>query len=85
MRRLSNVTLADVAQACGCSVSYVSDVEHGRRRPPTYVMLVTLADAFNVPLAEVLELASVAQGYVHVPGDEATVRRLAKACAEVLR
>lgn len=84
-RAQAGVTLADVAGALGCSVSYVSDVEHGRRGPFDFRKLRVLAEAFGVPFAGVLEVASVTQGYVHVSGDEATVRRLARACAEVLR
>lgn len=84
-RRDTRVRLADVASALGCSVSYVSDVEHGRRNPFDAPKLRVLAEAFGVPFADVLELASVTQGYVHVSGDEQELRRMARACAEVVR
>lgn len=84
-RRAAGIRLVDVAAALGCSVSYVSDVEHGRRNPFDLERLTILAEAFGMPLADVLELASVTQGYVHVTGDEDALRRMARACAEVMR
>lgn len=80
----AGIRLADVADALGCSVSYVSDVERGRRGPFRFSQLRVLAEAFGMPLADVLELASVAQGYVHVTGDDEALRRAARAAAEAL-
>lgn len=51
-RKTTGTTLGNVASKLGCSTSYLSDIEHGRRSPfgPTHMKL--LAAALECPLEE---------------------------------
>lgn len=56
-RTQAHKTLGDVARALGCSVSFVSDVEHGRRHPFDRRQILKLADLLQMP-AEPFALAA---------------------------
>jgi transcriptional regulator with XRE-family HTH domain len=56
------LTLGDVAERLGCSVSYVSDVERQRRAPFDDDRLADLADLFEIPADEVLAAARLTRG-----------------------
>lgn len=49
-RELSQEQLAD---ATGISVSYISEIEHGRRSP-SLAILARLAAGFRIPLSELI-------------------------------
>ena len=67
-------TLKDVATALGgVSVPYVSDIERGRRNPPTLEKIRLLAGLFNCPEEEdrLAELAVLDRGTISMtPKDE---------------
>jgi transcriptional regulator with XRE-family HTH domain len=58
LRRDEGWTLQQLADACGSSVPYLSDMEHGRALP-TLVTLERVADAYALSLAGILRGVSV--------------------------
>ena len=52
-RDAQGLTLLDVSTRVGCTVSFLCDVEHGRRRPGMQTT-EKLADALGVPSHELL-------------------------------
>ncbi len=50
-------TLADVCQVVGCSTSYLSDVEHGRRKSPGPETAALIAKALGERAADMQALA----------------------------
>lgn len=63
-RRRRNRTLADVAEATGISVSTLSRLESGRRRP-TLELLLPLARTYQVPLDELVGAPRTGDPRVH--------------------
>ncbi|HET8908141.1 MAG TPA: helix-turn-helix transcriptional regulator [Ktedonobacterales bacterium] len=53
LRRQANKTLADVADAASISVSFLSDMEHGRTLPALDT-LERIASVFNLSIGELL-------------------------------
>lgn len=68
MRRAMNLSLADLADVVGCSVVHMSDIERGRKNPPSPSKIQALlarlkaADRFN----EMLVLAAKARQSVEI-------------------
>lgn len=60
LRRAKELSLADLADTIGCSIVYMSDVERGRRNPPSpekiRKLLVTMGEEQR--LSEMLVLAA---------------------------
>ena len=75
LRMEHRLSLRDVAASAGVSVSYLTQIEHGRRGVPGMPILKKLAALYDVPLQNMLRSA----GYLDegVPGvdDEAEVNR----------
>jgi transcriptional regulator with XRE-family HTH domain len=47
LRRAKEMSLADLADAIGCSIVYISDVERGRRNPPGLEKIRRLLDRMD--------------------------------------
>jgi transcriptional regulator with XRE-family HTH domain len=54
LRKQRGLSQEDLAEACGLSRNYISDIERGVRNPGVLV-LVALAKALKVPLRELVE------------------------------
>lgn len=54
LRKQNKLTQTDLANKCGISFSFVSDIETGRRNP-SIETLKTISIALNVPLTTLLE------------------------------
>jgi transcriptional regulator with XRE-family HTH domain len=54
LRKRRGFSQEDLAEACGLSRNYISDIERGVRNPGLLV-LVAMAKALKVPLQELLE------------------------------
>lgn len=79
LRKEANKTMGDVAQVLGFSVTYISDVERGKRAPWNDTVVQRLADELGV-LPEVL-LASAAEtrGAFELAADVSPAGRVAGA------
>lgn len=78
VRRLSaDVTLSEVASKVGCSVSFVSDVENGRRNPFTKNQIKRITELVGMELREGLIAAAEDVGYLKVESSSSTVLALA--------
>lgn len=64
LRRKRGATLAQVSEATGISVSTLSRLESGRRKP-TLELLLLLAKAHRVPLTEIVDAPVTADPRVH--------------------
>ena len=47
LRREAKKTLADIADVLGCSIAYVSDIERGRKNPPSGASIKKLLAALG--------------------------------------
>lgn len=65
-RRAAGVTLGELARAVGKSVSYVSDVEHGRRNPFAPSEILAAAACLRADERELLDLAARSVGAVRL-------------------
>lgn len=54
LRKQRGLSQEDLAEVCGLSRNYISDIERGVRNPGLLVM-VALAKALKVPLRELVE------------------------------
>lgn len=54
LRKQRGLSQEDLAEVCGLSRNYISDIERGVRNPGLLVM-VALAKALKVPLRELME------------------------------
>jgi DNA-binding XRE family transcriptional regulator len=68
-RKQRDMTLQQVAEATGLSVSFLSDLERGRT-DPSLSTLKRLAACYGVPVAYLLEEAGVIMSGVRVPVKE---------------
>jgi transcriptional regulator with XRE-family HTH domain len=90
LRRQANLTLADLADAIGTSIVYISDVERGRKNPPSPIKLKKLLAAMRQEalFPQMLALAVKSRRSVEISvenkSDEVTdmVVALARRCDE---
>ena len=80
-RRANGLTLRDVEERTGVSNAYLSQLEHGRIRQPSPVVLHQLSDAYKLPYEDLLDSA----GYPvpeavksRVPSTDSPLRRFGK-------
>jgi transcriptional regulator with XRE-family HTH domain len=68
---MAPLTIKEVSHMMYWSVSYLSDIERGRRAPPQPEMIRLLADVIGPPDG-LLALASIDRGRIEIPmtGDE---------------
>lgn len=80
-RTASGITLGDVASALSCSISYVSDVEHGRRNPFDNNQISKLADLLKCSAQELMRAAAKDMKAVKISSDREEVIDLAACIA----
>lgn len=56
-RKSAGKTLKDVADVCGMSIGNLSDIEHGRRRPPDEEILLKLEKCLQLPQNKLINIA----------------------------
>jgi transcriptional regulator with XRE-family HTH domain len=56
-RKKAGKTLMDVADHCGLTIGNLSDIEHGRRRPPKEEILLDLEYYLGVPKKRLINAA----------------------------
>ncbi len=83
-RAASRKTLGDVARALECSVSFVSDVEHGRRHPFDRSQILKVAELFGVPPFELVMAAAKDRQAVNITSDREEHLEAAARLARVL-
>lgn len=69
-RRRLDLTLREVAEEIGCSLSYLSKLESGQAFPKRTAMLLKMADVLRLDGREreaLAEAARYAEGALHVP------------------
>jgi len=64
LRSEKSITQEELAERCGVFRTYMSRIESGLANP-TLTVLYTLADAFEVPIADLFTPAQLARGKVH--------------------
>ena len=57
LREQQKMSLREVAAKTGVSVSYITQIENGRRKAPGPDVLKKLAPAYNVPVRDLLKAA----------------------------
>lgn len=57
-RKTKRVTLRQISEYVGKSVGYLSDIEHGRKRPPKLDIVEKIEEILNVEDQELLKLAA---------------------------
>jgi len=57
LRKDRKYTLKEVAKMAGMSFSYISRLEKGERKGPTFAIIEKLANVYNVPVETLLEVA----------------------------
>ena len=57
LRERQKMSVRDVAAKTGVSVSYITQIENGRRKAPGPDVLKKLAPAYNVPVRDLLKAA----------------------------
>jgi transcriptional regulator with XRE-family HTH domain len=74
MRLAKELTLADLADAIGSSIVYVSDIERNRRNPPSFErieqLMTRLGELKRLP--EMLALAARTRRSIEIPVDDKT-------------
>lgn len=85
-RRRAKKTLGEVAREVGRSVSYISDIEHGYRKPPRdTAAILAFARAVSGPPDEFLRRAALARrGGIEVHSEDPARMELAAALARQL-
>lgn len=73
LRLEQRLSLRDVAARTGVSVSYLTQIEHGRKRSPGPDILKKLAPVYNVPARELLKSAGYLEEVKPVLTDEEEV------------
>ena len=58
--------MKDVANALGCSIVYISDIERGRRNPPSSDKIEKIAQVIAVPVEHLLDLATKEKGRIEL-------------------
>ncbi len=56
-RKKAGKTLMDVAEYCGMTIGNLSDIEHGRRRPPKEKNLLDMEHYLGVPKSRLINAA----------------------------
>ncbi len=67
LRKGKELTLKTVAEAIGCSVSYLSDVESSRRAPFNHKDTVKLAKVLGVSSGKLHAAAAITRGHFELP------------------
>lgn len=75
LRMDQKLSLRDVAARIGISVSYLTQIEHGRRGTPGVPILKKLAPLYKVPLRELLRSAGYLDEEAPNLSDEEEVNR----------
>ncbi|MBM3299322.1 MAG: helix-turn-helix domain-containing protein [Deltaproteobacteria bacterium] len=57
LREQHKLSLRDVAARTGMSASYLTQIEHGRRRPPGPDILKKLAPVYGLPVKDLMDAA----------------------------
>jgi transcriptional regulator with XRE-family HTH domain len=72
LRRAKEMSLADLADAIGCSIVFISDVERGKRNPPSpekiRKLLATMGE--EVRFSEMLKLAARSRQSIEIPVED---------------
>ncbi|UJX40880.1 helix-turn-helix domain-containing protein [Desulfovibrio sp. JY] len=72
LREQADKKMRDVAEALGCSVVYISDIERGRRNPPSADKIKKIAQVISTPATELLDLATKEKGRIELDLDGAS-------------
>ena len=75
LRMDQKLSLRDVAAMAGISVSYLTQIEHGRRGAPGVPILKKLAPLYKIPLRELMKSAGYLDEVVAGPSDDEEVNR----------
>lgn len=67
MRLQKGVTLQQLAKVLGCSVPYLSDVEHGNRSPLTDERVKQVAKLFGLDVEDLQIKAAISRGKFKLP------------------
>lgn len=70
LRQGQRLSLRDVAAKTGVSISYLAQIEHGRKKPPSPEILKRLAPVYNVPVRDLLKAAGYLEDVQPVLTDE---------------
>ncbi len=73
LRDEQRLSLRDVAARTGISVSYLTQIEHGRKKNPGADILKKLAPIYNVPVRDLLKAAGYLEEVNPVLTDEEEV------------
>jgi hypothetical protein len=84
-RRGAGLTLRQVSAEIGIAVSYLHDVESGRRLPLDSRRTIALAKALRTDPMLLLVAAAKVRGVVEVHGDEGIIRRACELALEASR
>jgi transcriptional regulator with XRE-family HTH domain len=71
-RKQRNLSLRSVEDATGVSNAYLSQLEHGRIRQPSPVILHKLAELYGIPYTEIMQKAGYPVPPPSVDGGRAT-------------
>lgn len=61
-REKKGLSLAELGSMTGVSASYISRIEGGRRRTPSYPIVERLAEALGIPITHLIDVASSDKG-----------------------
>ncbi len=78
LREAQRLSLRETGAKTGVSVSYIHQIETGKRKPPGPEILRRLAPAYNVPVRDLLKAAGYMEGvkeYGPVLSDEEELER----------
>lgn len=70
LRTEQKLSLRDVAAKTGVSISYLVQIEHGRKKGPSPEILKRLAPIYNVPVRDLLKAAGYLEEVQPVLTDE---------------
>lgn len=70
LRQEQKLSLRDVAAKTGVSISYLAQIEHGRKKSPSPEILKRLAPIYNVPVRDLLKAAGYLEEVQPVLTDE---------------
>jgi len=65
-RETAGVTLQSLAKHVGYSTAYLSEIERGRRNPPSAAVCIKMAQYLETPQEDFLEQAALERQYVHL-------------------
>jgi transcriptional regulator with XRE-family HTH domain len=69
LREDAGITMGDLAKALSVSVTYISDIERGQRRPPSVQMVDAIAKRLGVDPLGLHRLACEDKGIFVIPAD----------------